>query len=632
MYIFLALRASGMYNKFVGYMKIKIKYILLIIASCALLLCVFAAGSLFAAPERVWIGDIELASKSELEAGGGTVKYDADKRLLTLTGAEIDGGIRSEGSLNIELRGDSSVAGGKYGVCVLGDLCVFGDGRLDASGKRAGVFATGCFSVSERASLFAEGGKGLKIWGKTHASPFYTVEIKPGKASFRPPYTATLELGYGEPEYLRFKLGDRVERPADPERSGYWFDGWYADPELTLPFDFELGRNEDVTLYAGWIKIVYVAFDSWGGTDVPEAEIAFGDSVPEPPPPEREGYIFEGWYSDSRLTERFDFSKSLTENTALYAKWKKICDAEYRGIDVARYQLDIDWEAVKASGIDFAVIRAGFRGYGAEGTLNADDNFEANISGALQAGLDVGVYFFSQATSVAEAEEEAAFLLGLIDGRELTLPVFMDYEMASDQDGRLLGRLYEAGLSGREHAEICLAFCRAIEKAGYTAMVYTGVDMLSDGLAEALESEGYGVWLANWGVQTRYNGAYSFWQYSSAGKVEGISVQVDMNMRYVTSPGRVTGLKAEALSSQAAEKSARLTWDRVPQAFGYIIYRYDQKAGGYVEYARTRGASATEFIDSQPAEDGRYAVCAVVRQSGTDYRGGLSDAVSLPLK
>jgi hypothetical protein len=182
-----------MYNKFVGYMKIKIKYILLIVASCALLLCVFAAGSLFAAPGRVWIGDMELVSGSELDAGGGTVKYDAGKRLLTLTGADLNVGIRSEDSLNMELRGDSSVSGGKFGVCVLGDLYVFGDGSLKASGTRAGVFATGCFSVSERASLFAEGGKGLKIWGKTHASPFYTVEINPGKASFRPPYTATLE-------------------------------------------------------------------------------------------------------------------------------------------------------------------------------------------------------------------------------------------------------------------------------------------------------------------------------------------------------------------------------------------------------------------------------------------------------
>jgi hypothetical protein len=161
-------------------------------------------------------------------------------------------------------------------------------------------------------------------------------------------------------------------------------------------------------------------------------------------------------------------------------------------------------------------------------------------------------------------------------------------------------------------------------------MVYAGVDMLSDELAEALESEGYGVWLANWGVQTRYNGAYSFWQYSSKGRVEGIETQVDMNVRYIVSPGRVTGLKAEALSAGTSEKAVRLTWDRMPQAYGYIVYRYDQKAGGYIEYARTRGASATEFIDNRPAEDGRYAVCAVVRQSGTDYRGGLSGAVSLP--
>jgi hypothetical protein len=208
----------------------------------------------------------------------------------------------------------------------------------------------------------------------------------------------------------------------------------------------------------------------------------------------------------------------------------------------------------------------------------------------------------------------------------------MDFEIASTPDGALLGRLYDADLSGEEYAEICLAFCDTIEKAGYTAMVYAGMNMLADNVAEALEEAGYGVWLANWGVQTRYNGEYSFWQYSGAGSAEGIGVEVDLNVRYLTSPGRVTGLIAEAIESETEGKDARLTWDRAPGVYGYIVYRYDPQAGGYIEYARTVGAASTEYIDGEPLEDCRYAVCAYTVQSGIDYRGGLSDAVSLNMK
>jgi uncharacterized repeat protein (TIGR02543 family) len=610
----------------------KIKYILFAILSAALLLFVFKAGSLFAAPQRVWIGNTELTSGQLLAAGGGTAKYDREKKILTLTDAVLEDTVYAEGNLNIELRGKNYVGTAGCGVRCLGDLYVFGDGSLEIKGEDAGIITTGCLSISERADVRIMGKKPLRIYGSIHTSPLYTIEYKEEMTGFYPPYTVKLDYGYGEPEYLQYKLGDRVERPLDPERSGYWFDNWYENEELTIPFDFNTARSEDVTIYAGWIKIVYVVFDSWGGSEVPEAEIAWGDRVKEPPPPVREGYIFDGWYGDSKLTERFDFSLPLFDNTPIYAKWTKLAEAVYYGIDVARYQLDIDWEAVKASGVGFAIIRAGFRGYGSEGTLNTDENFAANITGARQAGLDAGVYFFSQATNIAEAVEEAEYLLELIKDYDVNLPVFMDYEIASDIDGKLLGRLYEADLTGEQHAEICLAFCDTIEKAGYTAMVYAGMDMLSDALGEALEDAGYGVWLANWGVQTRYNGDYSFWQYSGAGNAEGIGVDVDLDVRYITPPGNVTGLKAETVKNEAGESGVKLAWDRMPGVSGYMIYRYDTKAGGYIEYARTRGSASVEYTDTNPTEDSRYMVCAYIQQSGIDYRGGLSDAVSLPMK
>ena len=109
----------------------------------------------------------------------------------------------------------------------------------------------------------------------------------------------------------------------------------------------------------------------------------------------------------------------------------------------------MDWEAVKAGGVSFVFLRLGYRGY-TSGALNKDDNFEVNYEGAMAAGLDVGVYFFSQATSEAEAREEARYVLEMLDGRTLDLPVVMDFELATDSSGKFLGRLYEAGLSGED--------------------------------------------------------------------------------------------------------------------------------------------------------------------------------------
>ncbi len=613
-----------MYNKPVGYMIKQIKYIFIVLLLAALLLILGRAASLMKAPSRVWVDGVELTSGICLEAGGGMVEYEPDKSLLTLTNADIRGGIFSEGSINIELRGESKVNGEVNGIQVLGDLYVFGDGSLSISGRSNGLYISNCLSVSGRAVLEVEGKKALRLFGRIHISPLYTLIEEDGRASFIPPYLVTLKLYDGQSEYLEFKVGDRTERPADPQRSGYWFDNWYADAELTQPYDFGINRYEDVTIYAAWIKIVYVAFDSWGGTEVAPVEIAYGDCVPVPEQPVREGYIFEGWYSDSKLEVLFDFSVPQTENLPLYAKWTKIAEAVYTGIDVARYQLKIDWETVKKSGVDFAVIRAGYRGYGAEGTLNTDDNFTVNIEGAIKAGLDVGVYFFSQATTVEEAEEEAYYLLEIIKAYPLSLPVFMDYEIASDWNGNLLGRLYDADLTGEENAEICLAFCEIIEREGYTAMVYAGKDMLSDTLADALKQAGYGVWLANWTVQTRYNGDYDFWQYSSTGKVEGISIGVDLNKRYVNSPTKVEGLTAKNDGDKA-----KLSWTKVPGVYGYIIYRYDTKAGGFLEYARITGASSTEFLDESPEAGSRYMVCAYILQSGIEYRSSLSDGAAL---
>ena len=197
-----------------------------------------------------------------------------------------------------------------------------------------------------------------------------------------------------------------------------------------------------------------------------------------------------------------------------------------QGVDVSVYQGTIDWNKVKADGIDFAIIRVAARGYEEEGILAEDPNWERNIQGALDAGLSVGVYLFSQAITTQEAEEEAAFLLERIAGYPITYPVVFDWEplehsARTDQ------------ISNETLTDCCIAFCEAIKKAGYTPMVYCN---LSVGLLQYDLSRlsSYDFWLAQYHDIPTFYGTFQIWQYSSTGKVAGISTNVDLNLSFVS--------------------------------------------------------------------------------------------------
>lgn len=200
-------------------------------------------------------------------------------------------------------------------------------------------------------------------------------------------------------------------------------------------------------------------------------------------------------------------------------------------IDVSAYQKDIDWVKVKQSGIDYAFIRAGFRGYGETGSLNTDQYFEKNIQKAIAAGIEVGVYFFSQSITEEEAVKEAEYVITLIDNYEVTLPVVIDFEYASTSKG-LTGRLYNAKLSKESATKICKQFCATVETFGYEGMVYANKDMLENGLNADEISEDYKIWLANYGNTTIYEGKYDFWQYTDSGVVSGIEGNVDKSFWY----------------------------------------------------------------------------------------------------
>ena len=615
-----------------------IRNVICVALLCLLILVLLRAVRPLRDPNRIWVGGLELTEGGEIPTVSGRAYYDADANVLTLTDAVLLGEFRgaavyAEGDLTLRLQGDNALEGTKHGCVVLGDLTVSGPGTLLLEGGRSGAAIRGCVTVFDNASLTLSGKKPLR-WGKLHVSPLVTV--LQGEESLRvcPPDAVLLTDGevdaaghplVGEPffETSFVKIGEPVPVPADPVRTGYWFGGWYADPELKTPWDFSRPHDGPVTIYARWIRIVTLSFDAWGGSE-PESDLyAWGDVPVRIPETVRPGYRFVAWYGDDRLREPYDWSLPLEGDRTVYAKWEKTADITLSGIDAARYQGEMDWPAVKAGGISFVFLRVGYRGYGSEGALNPDDNFEANYEGAMAAGLDVGVYLFSQATSVSEARDEARYVLQLLDGRPLDLPVVMDFELATDPNGKFLGRLYDAGLSGSDYASIILAFCDEVEKNGYTAAVYAGQAILKDQVGDALAAAGYPVWLAHWTVQTRYNGAYDYWQYSGSGRVEGIGPEVDLDLRYVTAPPQVSGVKV-----RRGDGANVVTWDRVPGVQGYIVYR-SIRDGGFAEAARLSGAGSVSFSDRGADERCRYMICAVIRVEGSDLRGVLSDIVSV---
>lgn len=194
------------------------------------------------------------------------------------------------------------------------------------------------------------------------------------------------------------------------------------------------------------------------------------------------------------------------------------------GIDVSKWNGEIDWDRVQNAGVEFAIIRAGYRG-SVTGSLVEDPNFKANIRGAAASGLPVGVYFFTQAVNEVEAVEEASAVLELIREYNLDYPVFIDTEGAGGN-----GRADNLDVDTR--TRVCEAFCSTIANAGYTAGVYASRNWYNHYLY-ANKLENYCIWLAEYRSVPLYQGYYQMWQYTSQGSVDGIEGNVDMNVSYL---------------------------------------------------------------------------------------------------
>lgn len=191
------------------------------------------------------------------------------------------------------------------------------------------------------------------------------------------------------------------------------------------------------------------------------------------------------------------------------------------GIDVSAHQGLIDWQLVAESGVEFAIIRAGYRG-SSKGLLYEDETFRSNIEGAKAAGIETGVYFFSQARNVQEAREEAEFLLSLLQGEEIELPVFYDWEFIEGSER--IGSPAEIPMT-----DCAVAFCKVIKSAGYEAGVYFNQTYGYYHL-DLTKLQNYTLWLAEYGETPTFAYHFDCLQYTDSGTVAGIETAVDLDL------------------------------------------------------------------------------------------------------
>ena len=273
-----------------------------------------------------------------------------------------------------------------------------------------------------------------------------------------------------------------------------------------------------LVLVAALAGIMLLSLPSMTESDLPPAQLAEQPTEeptepptePEPtlPPPEENPFGYLDFQYEGRYLKLRD-GESVT------------------GIDVSHWQKDIDWEQVKASGVDFAMIRLGYRGYELGG-INLDSYAIANLDGAIAAGLDVGVYFFSQALTPVESEEEAYFVLEQLEPyREyITMPVVFDWEHVSNSNART------ANMRDPDILTDCtLAFLQTVEAAGYRTMVYFNRTQ-SWKYLNLEELKDYEFWLAAYTQRMDFPYKIQMWQYTNVGKVPGVVGDCDINIYF----------------------------------------------------------------------------------------------------
>lgn len=228
--------------------------------------------------------------------------------------------------------------------------------------------------------------------------------------------------------------------------------------------------------------------------------------------------------SDKIPRNNYDFTNLVNSG----GKMKYLSDGKnvaFLGVDLSKYQDNVDFERLKGQGIDFCMLRVGARGY-KTGALTQDENFETNYNLANEAGLDVGAYFFSQAISEDEAREEATMVLNALNGRKLTYPVAIDFESTPNDISRI------DTLDKNERLAIVQAFVNRITEGGYKAMVYGNKEFLLKKI-DIAKLTNSNIWLSQEDAIPDYPYMYTMWQYTKEGELYGIDGLVDMNISFI---------------------------------------------------------------------------------------------------
>lgn len=237
-------------------------------------------------------------------------------------------------------------------------------------------------------------------------------------------------------------------------------------------------------------------------------------------------------------------AQETTGNSAV-----KTVEGAVFGIDVSKYNGNIDWKKVKEQGVKFAIIRCGYRG-SKTGAIVEDPYFRQNIEGATKEEIPIGVYFFTQAINEREAVEEASAVMSLIKGYKLTYPVFIDSESAGGS-----GRADKLEVTDR--SRVVQAFCETIRSGNHDAGVYASKNWFNNRLDVSKLSADNVTWLAQYADQPDYGGTYQLWQYSSAGRIPGIEGRVDMNLSYLDVDGTNNDKKEEETTSKEIDEDGQ---------------------------------------------------------------------------
>ena len=312
-------------------------------------------------------------------------------------------------------------------------------------------------------------------------------------------------------------------------------------------------------------------------------------------------------FASTKYYSKYD-GKTYTHNTKFDTLNKVV------GIDVSMHNKTVDFNKVKADGIDFVYVRVGYTGYTKKKlSLNYDPYYRENITNALAAGLQVGVYWYSQALNEEEALQEANMLLNVIGSYNITLPVVYDYEFAGVGED---GRLDSANLSKAQMTANSLAFLNKVSQMGYTPCFYANYSFLKNRVNASQISSIAKIWLAHYNTSTDYPGDYEYWQYTSAVP----TVPVTPNVTQPTAK-KVTGVKLKAKTNT----TLTFSWASQNYAEYYNIYKYDSKKGKYVKVGTTAGNVNTFKVTGLPEGSYfRFKITAVV--------GGNEGARSEPYK